>query len=100
MGEVINGCTLPGKMISSVGAVCFGDTTDTAVVAACTVSACRADPALTRDQIPEIKRPATAITASAMTIQLLRERFPAPTAFKGRVCSMPGWLFSVGGNIK
>src|ERR1700687_2912081 len=29
MGEVMKGCTLPGRMISSVGAVCFGDTTDT-----------------------------------------------------------------------
>src|SRR6266404_909745 len=60
----MNGCTFPGRMISWAGVVCFGDTTDTAVVAICEVSAFNVARALTRDQIPDPMR--AAVTASAI----------------------------------
>ena len=73
----MKGCTLPGRMISSAGAVCLGETTDTAGKAACTVSAFRAVRALTRDQMPEARRPATTTNAIVRPSQCLGERFAA-----------------------
>src|SRR2546427_1547165 len=57
----MNGCTFPGRMISCADAACFGKTTDTAVRATCSVSAFSIVRALTRDQMPETNRAATAI---------------------------------------
>src|ERR1700724_4121083 len=57
-GEVMNGCTFPGRMISSAGAVCLGETTDTAVRATCAVSVFSFVRALTRDTMPEPNRAA------------------------------------------
>ena len=59
----MNGCTLPGRTISSAGAVCVGDTTETAVSADCAVSASRVFRALTRDQMPVARRTTAAINA-------------------------------------
>src|SRR5579864_5905556 len=100
MGELMYGCTFPGRMISSVSAVRFGDTTDTAGTAACTVSARRVAPAFIRDHIPEPNRAATAITAIARTIQVLRDRFPIPALLTGGIGSPVRGLSSVCGNIK
>src|SRR5713226_5894267 len=81
----MNGCTFPGRMISSEGAVCFGETTDTAVRATCAVSAFSVVRALTRDKMPETNRAATAINAIARTNHRLCGRCPLPTSFDGSV---------------
>src|ERR1700676_431172 len=91
----MNGSTFPGRMISSAGTVCFGETTDTAGRAAWAVSARRAVPALTRDQIPETRRAATAIAAIARTSHDLRESFRALTSFNESACWLVGCLSSV-----
>src|SRR6266852_3912739 len=81
----MNGCTFPGRMISSAGAVCFGETTETAVRATCAVSAFSLVRALTRDQMPETSRAATTINAIA-TPNRLCGRCGLPTSFDGSVC--------------
>src|SRR5207244_4633673 len=80
----MNGCTFPGRMISWAGAACFGETTDTAVRATCAVSAFSVVRALTRDQMPETSRAATAINAIARLNHRLRGRCCRPTSFDGR----------------
>src|SRR6266852_2610492 len=82
----MNGCTFPGRMISSAGAVCFGETTDTAVSATCAVSAFSVVRALTRDQMPETNRAATAINAIATPNHRLSGRCRLPTSVDG-ACS-------------
>src|SRR6266849_10275682 len=99
IGDVMNGCTFPGRMISSVGAVCVGETTDTAVRATCAVSALRVVRALTRDQIPDAKSPPTTITTIARSSHDLRERVAAPTWFEEGVCASIRFVSSVWGNI-
>src|SRR5437879_10690880 len=69
MGELMKGCTLPGRMISWAGVVCFGDTTDTAVTATCEVSTPNFRLALTRDQIPDARRAVVMINAIARISQ-------------------------------
>jgi hypothetical protein len=71
MGDVMNGSTLPGRMISWAGVVGAGDTTDTAVIATCDVSVRNFALALTRDLIPVIKRAAVTISAIDSAIQRL-----------------------------
>src|SRR6266851_9115067 len=95
----MNGCTFPGRMISSAGAVCFGETTDTAVRATCAVSAFSVVRALTRDQMPDAKRPPTTITTIARSSHDLRERVAAPTWFEEGVCASIRFVSSVWGNI-
>src|SRR5580700_7669528 len=82
----MNGCTFPGRMISSAGAVCFGETTDTGVRATCAVSALSAVRALTRDKMPETNRAATAISATARPNHRLCGRCGFPAASDGSVC--------------
>src|SRR5580658_4239343 len=79
----MNGCTLPGKMISWAGAVCFGVTTDTVVTASCDVSAPKFLLALTRDQIPYPSTAATANAATASASHRLRADFFGFTSFCG-----------------
>ena len=67
-------------MISSAGAVCFGDTTDTAVRAAWAVSVFSAARALTRDQMPDIRSAATAIIVTAKASHCLCVRVLAPAS--------------------
>src|SRR5882757_7801034 len=85
IGEVMNGCTFPGRMISWAEAVGFGDTTDTAVRATCAVSALRAVRALTRDQMPEARRATIAIAAIARPSQCLCGPVPSATSLDGSV---------------
>src|SRR6266705_2309381 len=73
-------------MISSADAVCFGETTDTGGRAVWAVSAFRVVRALTRDQMPDIKRAATASSAIARASRRLRGEFPTATLFNGTVC--------------
>src|SRR5260370_10202082 len=87
MGEVMNGCTFPGRMISWADAACFGETTDTAVRATCAVSAFSVVRALTRDQMPETNRAATAINAIATPSHRRCGGCPLPTSFDGGACS-------------
>jgi hypothetical protein len=70
-------------MISWAGAVCFGETTDTAVVATCDVSVRNVLPALMRDQIPDARRAAVTISAIAKTNQRLCAAVLAPTSVGG-----------------
>src|ERR1700680_1014165 len=81
MGEVMNGCTFPGRIISWAGEVRAGDTTDTAVMATCEVSVRNLALALTRDRIPVIKRAAVTITAIDTASQRLYECFAACASF-------------------
>src|ERR1017187_7090614 len=81
MGEVMNGCTFPGRMISWAGEVRAGDTTDTAVMATCEVSVRNLALALTRDRIPDIKRAAVTISAIDSANQRLYEYFAARASF-------------------
>src|SRR6266567_3673091 len=83
MGAVMNGCTFPGRMISWAGPACFGETTDTAVRATCAVSAFSAVRALTRDQMPETNRAATAINAIARLNHPLCRCCRLSTSFDG-----------------
>src|SRR4029077_16003736 len=89
----MNGCTFPGRMISSAGALCFGETTDTAVRATWAVSAFSAVRALTRDKMPETNRVAMTINAIAAPNHRLTGRCGLPTSFGGSVCP-PTFLFS------
>src|ERR1700730_7829998 len=82
-GEVMNGCTFPGRMISSAGAVCFGGTTDTAVRATWAVSDFSFVRALTRDTMPETNTPATTTTAMIRTNQRLNGCCFLPASFGG-----------------
>src|SRR3982074_1866921 len=91
----MNGSTFPGRMISLVGAVCFGETTDTAGSADSAASALRVLRAFTRDQIPDNSTPTTTINAIARMIHDLRECFPAPASFGGTICRPIGRVFSV-----
>src|SRR5207245_11334843 len=91
----MNGCTLPGRMSSSVGAVCFGETTDTGGRAVWAVSAFRVVRALTRDQMPDIKRAATASSAIARASHRLRGEFPTATLLYGTVCPPFGSYVSI-----
>src|SRR5690348_14908470 len=86
MGAVMNGCTFPGSIISWAGAACFGETTDTGVRATCAVSAFRIVRALTRDQMPETNRAATAINAIASFNHRLCGRCCVSTSLDGSVC--------------
>src|SRR6266571_3704482 len=95
MGEVMNGCTFPGRMISWAGAVCFGEITDTAVRATCAVSAFNVVRALTRDQMPETNRAATAINAIVTPNHRLCGRCPLATSYDGSVCPSICFLSSV-----
>src|SRR6267378_3783826 len=81
MGEVMKGCTFPGRMISCAGAVGAGDTTDTAVMATCDVSVGNFALALTRERIPVIKRAAVTTSAIGRASQRLYERFAPGTSF-------------------
>src|ERR1700676_1122662 len=67
----MNGSTFPGRMISWAGTVCFGEITDTAVIATCEVSVRNALPAPIRDQMPHARRVAVTISAIARINQLL-----------------------------
>src|SRR4029077_11100329 len=78
----MNGCTLPGRMISWAGAAAFGCTTETAVTATCAVSALRFLRVLTRDQIPDAKRPATTISTVAGASHRLRAGLSAALSCK------------------
>src|SRR6266850_3382736 len=93
------GCTFPGRMISSAGDVCFGETTDTAGRAIRAVCASRVVRALTRDQMPDISRPAMTNRAIAQPIHRLGERFAVPTSFNVGACSLVGFGSSVLGSI-
>src|SRR5260370_28524996 len=95
MGEVMNGCTFPGRMISWAGAACFAETTDTAVRATCAVSAFSVVRALTRDQMPETNRAATAINAIARLNHPLCRRCRLLTSFDGSACPAICFLSSV-----
>src|SRR5438876_9623939 len=86
-------------MISSAGAVCFGETTDTAVRATCAVSAFRALRALIRDQMPDINRAITRINAMAMPNHLFMGRRDCPASFNGNVCATTCVLSSFLENI-
>src|ERR1700687_725484 len=86
MGEVMNGCTFPGRMISWAGVVRSGDTTDTGVRATCDVSVRSFALALTRDQIPAIKRAAVAISPIDRATHCLYECFPPCNSFNGSDC--------------
>src|ERR1700676_1715304 len=98
-GEVMNGCTFPGRMISSAGAVRFGETTDTEVRATCAVSAFSVFWALTRDTMPEINRAATATTAMIRTNHRLNGCCFLPASFDGMVCAPVCFFSSVGCDI-
>src|ERR1700676_5789815 len=84
-GEGMKGCTFPGRMISSAGAVCFGETTETAVRATCAVSTFSLLRARTRDTMPEAKRAATMVSAIAGPSHRLRGRCRFSTSFDGGV---------------
>src|SRR5579862_1059624 len=79
MGEVMYGCTFPGRMISCAGVVLCGDTTDTAVRATCEVSVRSCAFALTRDQIPDPIIATAAIRAIDAISHCLYERDFPPT---------------------
>jgi hypothetical protein len=55
---------LPGRIISVVGAVRLGSTTETDGTAICAVTVRKVDEALTRERIPEMKSPAMTITTT------------------------------------
>src|SRR5437016_11812603 len=99
MGEEMYGSTFPGRMISSAGAVCFGETTDTEGRAARAVSWLRVLRALTRDQIPDTNRVATTISAIVRTTHVLRGRFFTATSVNRSICSSICLLSSIRGNI-
>jgi len=61
----MNGCMLPGRMISVAGAACLGATTETEGTANWSVTVRRVVWSLTRDRIPKIKTNTAASTASA-----------------------------------
>src|SRR5580692_11633865 len=81
MGEVMNGCTFPGRMISCTGFDLWGGTTDTAVRATCDVSVRSFLLALTRDQIPEAMSAATTSSAIDATSHVLCECVAPPAPF-------------------
>src|ERR1700688_3400105 len=84
MGEVMNGCTLAGKTISSVGAVRLGSTTETGGTAISLASVRRIARCRTRDSIPEIKSATTTNKIIAGASQCLRELFAlSPTGCDG-----------------
>src|SRR6266850_3840 len=99
MGEEMNGSTLPGRIISSAGEVCFGETTDTEGRAVRAVSWVRVLRAFTRDQMPDTNRVATTINAMVTTSHVLRGRFFTATSFSGSACSPICFLSSVLGDI-
>src|SRR5712692_1070405 len=99
MGAVVNGCTFPGRMISWAGAACFGETTDTGVRATCAVSAFRIVRALTRDQMPETNRAATAINAIARLNHRRCGRCCLSASFDGSACPLICFLSSVSCDI-
>src|ERR1700688_3486774 len=81
MGEVMNGCIFPGRVISCAGELRAGDTTDTAVMATCEVSVRNLALALTRDRIPDIKRAAVTISAIDRASKRLYECFAARASY-------------------
>src|SRR2546426_11518254 len=95
MGAVVNGCTFPGRMISWAGATCFGETTDTGGRATCAVSAFRIVRALTRDQMPETNRAATAINPIASLNHPMRGRRCLTESLDGSACPLIVFLYSV-----
>src|SRR5208283_3395460 len=99
MGEELNGCTFPGRMISCAGAARVGDMTETGVTADCAASARAVLPALTRDRIPQSRTTATTANAIAQTSHGLRRPFRTPSSFHGRVGPLVGLGSSVWGNI-
>src|ERR1017187_2150586 len=81
MGEVMNGCTFPGRIISWAGEVWAGDTTDTAVMATCEVSVRNLALALRRDRMPDIKMAAVTSSAIDSASQRLYDWFAARASF-------------------
>jgi hypothetical protein len=65
----MNGCMLPGRMISCAAAVRFGATTATDGTAICAVTVSKAVAAFTRDLIPDAKAQITAIPIDATISQ-------------------------------
>jgi hypothetical protein len=92
MGELMNGSTFPGRMISWAGAVCFGATTETEVIATCEVSVRNVLLALTRDRIPDARRAVVTISAIARITQRLYAGFFVPSSLDG--LDTPAILFS------
>src|ERR1700722_19526107 len=89
----MNGCTFPGRMISSAGAVCFGATTDTEVRATLLVTAFSLVRALTRDKMPVTSSTATTTTAIATPNHRLNGFCFLPASF-GRFVRPPICFFS------
>src|ERR1700674_4112022 len=83
----MNGSTFPGRMISWAAAVCFGETTDTGVIATCDVSVRNVLPARMRDRIPHARRAAATISAIARINQRRDLVVPNPASLDGREIS-------------
>src|ERR1700688_1838339 len=99
MGDVMNGCTFPGRMISWAGVVRSGSTTDTAVRATCDVSVRNFAPALTRDQIPDPISATTTSSAIDTASHCLYECVPPPTLFNLGECPPISFTSSLLGDI-
>src|SRR4029077_9143116 len=98
-GDVMKGWTFPGRTISSEGAFCLGETTETAGRAARAVSAFSVVRALRRNQMPDAKRVATTTNAIARTGQALRGRFPRGVSLLGPEGPPLCPFSSAGGNM-
>src|ERR1700686_4501402 len=99
MGDVMNGCTFPGRMISWAGVVRSGSTTDTAVRATCDVSVRNFAFALTRDQIPDATSATVTISAIDPTSHGLCECVAPLTLFISGECPPISFTSSFLGDI-
>src|ERR1700677_2714070 len=99
MGDVMNGCTFPGRMISWAGVVLCGDTTDTAVRATCNVSVRSFALAPTRDRIPYTSSAAVTIRAIDNATHCLYECFRAPATLGWSACPSICFTSPVSGDI-